>query len=66
MGGDVPVVVAAPGGRQRRGTVLQHRGREEEVRHTANWIHGARRSGSLRRGGFSSGDFDSDVVAAPR
>jgi hypothetical protein len=41
-GGDVPVAVAAPGGRRRRGAVLQHRGRAEEVRCTAerqnNWV----------------------------
>jgi hypothetical protein len=41
-GGDVPVAVAAPGGRRRRGAVLQHQGRAEEVRCTAerqnNWV----------------------------
>jgi hypothetical protein len=39
------------------GVVLQHRGREEEVRCTTNGIHGAWRSGSPRRGGFDRGDF---------
>jgi hypothetical protein len=39
------------------GVVLQHRGREEEVRCTANGIHGAWRNGSPRRGGFDRGDF---------
>jgi hypothetical protein len=39
------------------GVGLQRRGREEEVRCTANRIHGAWRSGSSRRGGFSSGNF---------
>jgi hypothetical protein len=38
--------------------VLQHRGREEEVRCMANPIHSAWRSGSLRRGGFGGGDFE--------
>jgi hypothetical protein len=48
------------------GGVLQHRGREEEMRRMANRIHGARRSGSLRRGGFGGGNFNSGAVVTPR
>jgi hypothetical protein len=44
------------------GVVLQHRGREEEVRCTANGIHGAWRSGSPRRGGFGSDDSGFSAV----
>jgi hypothetical protein len=35
--------------------VLQHRGREEEVRRTTNQIQGTQRSDSPRRGGFDGG-----------
>jgi hypothetical protein len=37
------------------GVVLQHRGREEEVRCTTNQIQGTWRSDSPRRGGFDGG-----------
>jgi hypothetical protein len=47
------------------GGVLQHRGREEEMRRMANQIHGARRSGSPRRGGFGSSNFNSGAVVTP-
>jgi hypothetical protein len=42
------------------GVVLEHQGREEEVRCTANRIHSAWRSGSPRRGGFDGSDFKND------
>jgi hypothetical protein len=51
-GDGVPSPVRSSGGRHRRGTVLQHRGMEGEVRCTENQIHSPRRSSSPRRGRF--------------
>jgi hypothetical protein len=51
-GDGVPSPVRSSGGHHRRGTVLQHRGMEGEVRCTENQIHSPRRSSSPRRGRF--------------
>jgi hypothetical protein len=54
MGGDVPEAVATPGGRRRRGAVLQHRGRAEVVS-SARLSDRKKAGGGAHRGGGVGG-----------